>query len=112
MNVQAKCIIQPRFAPDQVGEVYSAIGKHTIIDKFTATNTDGNSRTLTVHLVPAGGTPGDSNRITSALTIAAGASVDLPEMKSHTLNPGDFIAARADVAGVVVIRASGREVTT
>ena len=82
-----------------------------IIDKFTATNNDASPRTVTVNLVASGGSPGASNRITSALSIPAGASVDLPEMKNHVLETGAFISVVASVATMVVIRASGREVT-
>lgn len=111
MSVQAKCLVQGRLAPDTATSVYVATGKRTIIDKFSATNIDGSSRTLTVHLVPAGGTAGDDNVITKDISIASKASVDLPEIKSHTLNPGDFIAVAASVADKISIRASGREVT-
>lgn len=112
MTVTAKCLIEAKYAANSVTTEYTApVSTHTIIDKFTATNTDSATRTISVHIVPSGGTAGSDNLITSALSITAGASVDLPEMKNQILNAGDFIAVLASVASKVVFRASGREVT-
>lgn len=112
MSITAKCLIEAKYASDVDTTEYTApASTRTIIDKFTATNTDGSSRTITVNLVASGGSPDPSNIITSALSIAAGASVDLPEMGYQILNAGDFISAIASVASKVVIRVSGREVT-
>ena len=112
MSVTAKPLIQAKYAAAAAATEYTAPASTTaIIDKFTATNTEASARTITVHIVPSGGTAGPSNRITSALSIAAGVSIDLPEMKNHILSPGDFISVLASVASMVVIRASGREVT-
>jgi hypothetical protein len=112
MTVTAAALINAKYASDSDNTEYtSPASTRTIIDKFTATNTDSGSQTITVNLVPSGGSVGASNIVTSALSIAAGASVDLPEMKNHVLEAGDFISAKASVASKVVIRASGRKVT-
>lgn len=110
--ITAKPLAQAQYAPDSVATIYAAPGNtRTIIDKFSATNTDSSSRTISVHVVQAGGSPGASNLITSAKSVGAGVSVDLEEMKNQILGPGDFIAVVASVASKVVVRASGREVT-
>lgn len=111
MTITAKCLIESKFAANSDHTEYPAFTGHTIIDKFTATNTDGSSQTISVNIIPSGGSVGASNLITSALSITAGASVDLPELKNHILNPGDVISCVASIASKVVIRASGREVT-
>lgn len=111
MSVTNKVLIDAKYASNSLTTEYTTPTSTTaIIDKFTATNTDASSRTLDVHLVPAGGSADATNKITSGLSIAAGASVDLPEMKNHVLEAGDFISATASVASKVVIRASGREI--
>jgi hypothetical protein len=112
MTVTAKALIQAKYAADSATTEYTTpANTRTIIDKFTATNTDSSARTLSVHIVASGGTASASNLITSALSIAIGASVDVPEMKNQILNAGDFISVLASVATKVVIRGSGREVT-
>lgn len=112
MSVTAKCLIEAKYAADSdTTEYTTAANTRTIIDKFTATNTDGSDQTITVYIVESGGSVGAEKTITSAQSITAGVSVDLTEMKNQILNAGDFIAAKASVASKVVIRASGREVT-
>jgi len=112
MTVTAKALIESKYAANAVTTEFTVGAlKKVIIDKFTATNTDSGAQTITVHLVPASDSAGVQNRITSLLSIAAGASVDLPEMKNHVLEQGDKISAVASVASKVVIRASGREIT-
>ena len=112
MSVTAKCLINAKYAAGSATTEYTvASNTRTIIDKFTATNTDASDRTITVYIVPTGQTAGAQYTVTSAYSITAGASVDLTEMKNQILNAGDFISVAASVASKVVIRASGREVT-
>ena len=112
MTVTAKTLIQSRYAGVVDTTEYTVpAATTTIIDKFTATNTDASARTVTVNLVAPSGSVSPANVITSAFSIAAGASVDLPEIKNHVLETGAFISVVASVATKVVIRASGREVT-
>jgi len=110
-TVTAKCLVESAYAASSATTVYtSPAATTTIIDKFTATNTDSGAHTITVYLVPSGGTAGGSNTITSAYSIAAGTAVELTELKNHVLATGDFISAFADSASKVIIRASGRQI--
>jgi hypothetical protein len=112
MSVTVKPLIQAKYASDSITTEYTAPSStKAIIDKFTATNTDSGAQTISVHIVANGGASGPENLITSERSLSAGESLDLPELKNHVLNAGDFIAAEASVASKVVIRASGREVT-
>lgn len=110
MTVTAKALIDAKYAASSVATEYTASG-HTIIDKFTATNTDASAVTLTVYIVPSGGTAGGSNTVISAKSIAAGATSDLSELQNQILNTGDLISVFASTASKMVIRMSGREVT-
>lgn len=110
--ITAKPLFDAQFASATDAVVYTApVGTRTIIDKFAACNTDGTARTITVNIIPAGQSVGSQNIITSALSLTAGQSADLPEQKNQILNPGDQISAKASIASKVVIRASGREIT-
>lgn len=86
-------------------------GTRTVIDKFTGTNTSAVAAALTVKLVPFSVLAGTSNVIVSAKTLAPGEAYTFPEVVGHVLNTGDFISTLATTGGVIVIRASGREVS-
>lgn len=112
MSVTAKTLISAKYAASGVNTEYTAPGAtRVILDKFTATNTDSSARTITIHIVPNGGSVGGDNMLISAFSIPANEIKDFSELQNHILNAGDYIAVVASVASKVVIRASGREVT-
>jgi len=112
MSVTAKPLINSKYAAASTTTEYTVPAlNRTIIDKFTVTNQDGSSRTVSIYLIPSAETAGDSNLIVNALSISAGSVVNIPELQNQILTSGDKIACLASVASMVVIRASGREVT-
>lgn len=111
MTVTALCIIESKDAANAITTQYTATtGARVIIDKFTSTNYTAGALTLTVYLVPSGGSAGNSNLV-KVKTLAAGECYTWPEVIGHTLNPQDFIATNASAATSINIRASGRENT-
>jgi hypothetical protein len=114
MSVTAKALINSKFASDAVVAEYTApAATRTIIDKFTATNTDGSvAKTISIYLVPSGSTAGPSNQIVDAKSLAALQCYEFStELKNHVLAAGDSICVVAASASTVNIRASGRECT-
>lgn len=112
MTIKATVLAQAQFASAVGGTVYtSPNATTTIIDKFTATNTDSSTRTLSVYLVPEGGSVSASNAIIDGLSIATDTTVDITSLQNQILGPGDTIFVSASVGSVVNIRASGRQVT-
>lgn len=112
MSVTAKSLINSKFASSTGATEYRVpVSTRAIIDKFTATNTDSGAVTITVYLVPNGISQADSNQIIKALSVAAGATTDIDELKNHILEAGDTINVIVSVADKMTIRASGREVT-
>lgn len=111
MSVTPKCIIDAVYAASSDTVVYTAPGgTKTIIDKFTATNTDAGSQTLNVNIIPSAGSVGASNLVIDALPIATLVTKDFSELQNQILNPGDKISVKASIASKIVIRGSGREV--
>ncbi len=111
MSVTVKALINSKFASATSTTEYTVPSNtKTIIDKFTATNTDASARTLSVYFVPSGGAAGSSNLIINAMNIPIGEAVDISQLKSHILNAGDFIVISASAGATIVVRASGREV--
>lgn len=112
MSVEAKRLIAAKYAASSTTVEYTTpADTRTIIDKFTASNTDASARTVTVYLVPVGETAGATNIIVQAQSVDAGVDEELEILKNHILEPGETIEVVASVASKVVIRASGREVT-
>lgn len=113
MNVAAKCLIESKYFSDSASVEYIApTNTHAIIDKFTATNLDGSSQTVSIYLVPSGGSAGNDNLIVKEKSISSGDTESIDELKNHTLNSGDSIQVLASIASKIVGRASGREVTS
>jgi hypothetical protein len=112
MTVVAKPLFEGVFAAAVDTTQYTApAGVRTIIDKFTACNNDAVARTITVNIVNSGGAVGGANQIVKTKSLLAGESYTFPEVVGHVLAAGDFISTNASSAGVVGVRASGREVT-
>lgn len=113
MSVAAKCLINSKYAANSVATEYTApASTRVIVDKFTATNIDSSSRTLSVYLVPSGDSASDANLVLDSVSIAANTCRDCTELKNQILNAGDTIQVLASASSNINIRASGREVTS
>ena len=111
MAVTSKPLVTSQYAANSESTVYTAgTGTRTIIDKLTGYNVSGSAATLTVKLVPSGGTAGASHTI-MAKTIAAGDPYTFPEIVGHVLEAGGIISLLASAANAIVVRISGRETT-
>lgn len=111
MTVTAKPIVSSKYAENTETTQYTCpTGARTIIDKATVTNTGALMATISVRLVPSGGTAGLSNTITASRALAAGEVYALPEIVGQILGPGEFISTLAGTASAIVLRVSGREI--
>lgn len=110
MAVTVENIIPAKDAEAVQTSQYTVANAKAIIDKFTATNVSAGALTLSVNLVPNGGSATSSNLIVDAKSIAANDTYTFPELVGHTLESGGFISTIASATGLT-IRASGRVVT-
>lgn len=112
MSIVAKNIISSQYAPSSDTVLYTAAANtHVIIDKFIACNSDSGAQTLSINIIPSGGSVGASNLIMKTFSIAAGTTKDFTELQNNILNPGDAISVIASIASKISITASAREVT-
>lgn len=111
MTVTSKVLIPAKTAEATQTTQYTASGVTTIIDKLTATNYSGTAATISVNLVTASGSAGDSNLITKLKTLQPSEVYTFPEIVGQVLSPSAFISTIAGTASAINIRASGREVT-
>lgn len=111
MAVIAKNLVPSTILGASVGTLYTVPAvTRAVIQKATATNLDTVARTITVHLVPSGGSASDTNAILKAYPVPAAFTLDLPDLGSHVLEPGSTIQALASVASMCSLRVSGVEV--
>lgn len=111
MSITAKALVGTKYASGSVTLEYTVPSStRTIIDKFTATNTDSSARTLTVHIVPLADSQGAQHTVVKAKSIAADETFDFTSIQNQILNAGDKFYVTASVGSVVTIRLSGREV--
>ena len=112
MTTIAKPLVASKYAENATTTQYTCpTGTRTIVDKFTGTNSSGATQTLSVYVVPSGGSAGASNQITVTKSLAAGEVYTFPEIVGQVLGAGEFISTLASAASAIVIRASGREIT-
>lgn len=81
------------------------------IQAMTITNRNAAARTVTIHLVPSGGTATDSNIILAAKSLNQDESYKVIEAIGQWLEAGGTIQALASAATSVNLVASGIEVT-
>jgi hypothetical protein len=111
MAVSVIPLISAKLAESSQTTQYTAVNCTTVIDKFTGTNTSGANVTISVNIVPNGGTAGGTNLVVDTRTIAPNETYTFPELVGHVLPPSGFISTIAGTASAIVIRASGREIT-
>lgn len=111
MAITVKNIIQRKFAETTQTTQYTASNCKAVIDKFTGTNVSAGSVTITVNLVPSGGTASTANAVTYNKTVAAGEVYNFPELVGQVLENGGYISLVSNTASALTISASAREIT-
>jgi hypothetical protein len=114
MTTTKVVLFDTQFAPATDTEMYSSPseGAGTVVDKFTATNTDSVNRSIQVRLVPPDGTPtGTSFVIVVDKVLSAGQTYLFPEVVGQMLAAGGALWLEASAADTIVVRANGREET-
>lgn len=111
MTVTVKVLIPAKIAASGQTTQYVASGVTTVIDKFTATNYNTASATLSVNLISAFGTAGNQNLIVKTKTLQPAETYTFPEIVGHALMDGDSISTIASSGTAINIRCSGREIS-
>ena len=111
MAVKLKNLIPAKFIESTQTTQFTATTS-TAIDKFTVTNTSAATAKFSCNLVISAGAASASNLVLKEKTILAGETYVCPELVGHSLESGGFISTLADTASALVIRVSGREITS
>ena len=112
--IQAASISPQVLLSQQLGTADTALytvpaGQSVKVSQGTLCNVTGNTVTVYLSVVKAGGTVGDgTHRVISGYSLAANDTLSLGEfIGGHMLGPGDIVAAYAGTASAVDIVLSG-----
>ena len=111
MTTTARPLFTAQYAANSQTTYYTSSGVRTIIDKMTGYNGPAGAVPLAVNLVASAGTAAATNLL-GLRPLAAGETYTFPEIVGHVLEAGGFISVIAGAATSIVIRSSGREVTS
>lgn len=105
-------IVTAQYAPNSQTTLYTSPASTTTrIDKLTVTNVTGSVATISINMIPSGGTVGASNLSTQAQAIGAGSTWNSPNEYGHYLNPGDALSVLASAPSALTILVAGTQVT-
>lgn len=76
--------------------------------KGVIANTSAAAVTVSVSVVPSGGTAGSANRVLTGFSLAAGDSTVLTELEGIELGQNDFISVNASAGSAIAVTLSGR----
>lgn len=105
-------IITPQQLPNSITTLYTVPNNRTtIITRISFTNTTTTDRFVTLHLVPSGSTPVDSNKIIDEEFVAAGETLSPVQVEGQVILQNSTIQGLAETGGSITIIGSGTEVT-
>lgn len=91
--------------------IYTATNVRAQVHAATFVNTTAGAITVTIYLVPNGGSAGAANTLLSARSLAAGESYKVIELIGQWLSAGDTIQALASAATSISVMIGGIEQT-
>lgn len=102
-----KVLLAQYVAATETTQYTCAANSAVRVASATLCNTHTAAITVSVSVVPTGGTAAGSNRILSSYSVAAGDSIRLDELTGALLGPGDFISGIASTASKVAFVVTG-----
>ncbi len=112
MAVSLIDIVKPQQVPASLTVLYAAPPSTSVrIDKLTVSNPTSAPVTITLNVVPVGGTPGAANQTTNAQSILPNQTWNSPNEVGLVLGAGDAIWATASGANALVIAVGGISAT-
>lgn len=87
----------------------SALASGTRIIGFTANNPSATTQNFSVWIVPAGGSPDDTNIVLKAVPLTQNYALSPPEVQNQLIPAGGFLYASVSSATTINFRGSGIE---
>lgn len=111
MSTRKVVLFETQYLPATETVMYGPVasGITATVDKFVARNADSVNHTVTVRVVPDGGTPTGTDFIIEQKTMLPGQTWLFPGLPGNVIVEGGTLTVECDAPGAVVGRASGRE---
>lgn len=107
MNVTVELLIRPVLIGSTPQLLYATSQATTArIDKFSVRNGDDQAHTISVYIKSVEDMVEDGNAVLLDFTVPAETTIELSQMR-HVVPPGFEVFAAADVAGELLVIASG-----
>lgn len=110
MSVTVSCLLESKAIESTQTTQYTSVNQKTIIDKCTVKNNDTVVRTIDIGIVRLAGTAGAASS-TVFKSLQPNETYTFPEIVGHILEAGDYISTLGQVAGMLIMRISGRSVS-
>lgn len=105
--MSGKALVGTKYAENSLTTQYTvSTGTYVLIDKITLSNDTAGSATISVYIVPSGGSATAATKTYATVTVPAATTVTIGS--GEWMNAGDFIATNASAASTINIRISGR----
>jgi len=106
MFMNQRAAIQNRLLTTSAATAYTAPANTVArLSSVTFTNQGVVAATVTAHLVAAGSSAGNNNRVVNGYVIGPGESWTCPHL-NHNLNPGDQLMVQSDTSNAVSVYGS------
>jgi hypothetical protein len=105
--VQFKHFVQALITTAQVTNYTVPAASQDVLKNIDLTNTSASAVSVTVNIVPSGGSAGSGNMLFGGIVIPANSTMHWTGTK--VMNTGDFISTIAGTTNVVVITCDGLE---
>jgi hypothetical protein len=111
MGITPKALVTPQQIANATTTYYTSTGLRTRIDKLTVTNPTAGAATVTIYLVPSGGSAGDSTTISKTKSVASLETWNCPDVVGHILEAGGTLQAVASAATTLTLAVSGAQLS-
>jgi hypothetical protein len=111
MSITIAQLVSPQQLTNATATYYTSTNIKTRIDKLTVSNPTSSAATVTIYLVPSGGSASDATTISKTKTVNAGETWNSPDVVGLVLNAGGTIQAVASANTTLTIAAAGVQIT-
>jgi len=112
MATTLKQLVAPQYLTATPDVFYTtSTGVVTLLRRLTFHNSDVDTQTVSIWIVPSSGTADDSNLILDAKAVGADQTYTFPDIESHVMKSGDTFVVQASAATSIMMILSGTEIS-
>lgn len=104
-------LVTPQLVANSTTTYYTGSNIKTRIDKATITNVNAAARTVTIYVVPSGGSAGDSTMIVKARSIAPSETWNVTDLIGHIMPADAILQLAASNASSLTLYVTGTTIS-